>query len=130
MGPYALQAAIAACHARAREPDDTDWAQIASLYAALYQVIPSPVIELNRAVAVGMAEGPAAGLEVLDRLVDVPSLKNYHHLPAVRGDLLVKLGRKAEAGGEFQRAAKLTRNARERELLLERARACSQASGN
>ena len=130
VGPYALQAAIAACHARAREPADTDWAQIASLYAALYRLIPSPVIELNRAVAVGMAEGPAAGLEVVDRLMDEPSLKNYHHLPAVRGDLLVKLGRLEEAGPEFERAAALTRNARERELLLERVRACSAESGN
>jgi predicted RNA polymerase sigma factor len=129
VGPYALQAAIAACHARAREAADTDWAQIASLYAALYQLIPSPVIELNRAVAVGMAEGPAAGLEVVDRLMDEPSLKNYHHLPAVRGDLLVKLGRLEEAGLEFERAAALTRNARERELLLERVRACSGNPG-
>jgi predicted RNA polymerase sigma factor len=130
VGPYALQAAIAVCHARAREASDTDWAQIASLYAALYRLIPSPVIELNRAVAVGMAEGPAAGLEVVDRLIDEPSLKNYHHLPAVRGDLLVKLGRLEEAGPEFERAAALTRNARERELLLERVRACSAESGN
>jgi RNA polymerase sigma-70 factor (ECF subfamily) len=130
VGPYALQAAIAACHARAREAADTDWAQIASLYAALYRLIPSPVIELNRAVAVGMAEGPAAGLEVVDRLMDEPSLKNYHHLPAVRGDLLVKLGRLEEAGLEFERAAALTRNARERELLLERVRACSAESGS
>jgi len=129
-GPYALQAAIAACHARAREAADTDWAQIASLYAALYQLIPSPVIELNRAVAVGMAEGPVAGLELVDRLMDEPSLKNYHHLPAVRGDLLVKLGRLEEAALEFERAAALTRNARERELLLERVRACSGESGN
>ena len=130
VGPYALQAAIAACHARAHEAPDTDWAQIASLYGALYQLIPSPVIELNRAVAVGMAEGPAAGLEVVDGLADEPSLKNYHHLPAVRGDLLVKLGRLEEAGPEFERAAALTRNARERELLLERMRACSAESGN
>ncbi len=130
VGPYALQAAIAACHARAREAADTDWAQIASLYGALYQLIPSPVIELNRAVAVGMAEGPAAGLEVVEGLADEPSLKNYHHLPAVRGDLLVKLGRLEEAGLEFERAAALTRNARERELLLERVRACSAESGN
>jgi RNA polymerase sigma factor (sigma-70 family) len=125
IGPYALQAAIAACHARAREAAETDWAQIASLYAALYQVVPSPVIELNRGVAVGMAEGPAAGLAVVDRLLDEPSLKNYHHLPAVRGDLLVKLGRYEDAAPEFERAAGLTRNARERELLLERMRACS-----
>jgi predicted RNA polymerase sigma factor len=130
LGPYALQAAIAACHARAREAADTDWAQIASLYAALYQLIPSPVIELNRAVAVGMAEGPAAGLEVVDGLANEPSLKNYHHLPAVRGDLLVKLGRLEEAGPEFERAAALTRNARERELLLDRMRDCSAESGN
>lgn len=130
MGPYALQAAIAACHARAREAAHTDWAQIASLYAALWRLIPSPVIELNRGVAVGMAEGPAAGLEVVDRLMNEPSLKNYHHLPAVRGDLLVKLGRLAEARPEFERAAALTRNARERELLLERAGACSAKSRN
>jgi RNA polymerase sigma factor (sigma-70 family) len=130
VGPYALQAAIAACHARAREAAATDWAQIASLYAALYRLVPSPVIELNRAVAIGMAEGPAAGLEVVDRLMDEPSLKNYHHLPAVRGDLLVKLGRLEEAGPEFERAAALTRNARERELLLERVRGCSGESGN
>ncbi|HSE46082.1 MAG TPA: RNA polymerase sigma factor [Gemmatimonadales bacterium] len=130
MGPYALQAAIAACHARAREAAHTDWAQIASLYAALWRLIPSPVIELNRGVAIGMAEGPAAGLEAVDRLMNEPSLKNYHHLPAVRGDLLVKLGRLEEARPEFERAAALTRNARERELLLERMRACSTGAGN
>ncbi|HEY7028226.1 MAG TPA: RNA polymerase sigma factor [Gemmatimonadales bacterium] len=128
MGPYTLQAAIAACHARAREAAATDWDQIASLYASLYRLIPSPVIELNRAVAVGMAEGPAAGLELVDGLMDEPSLKNYHHLPAVRGDLLVKLGRHEEAGAEFERAAALTRNARERELLLERVRASTAES--
>ena len=130
MGPYTLQAAIAACHARAREAAATDWTQIASLYASLYRLIPSPVIELNRAVAVGMAEGPAAGLELVDGLMDEPSLKNYHHLPAVRGDLLVKLGRHEEAGAEFERAAALTRNARERELLLERVRASTAESEN
>jgi predicted RNA polymerase sigma factor len=125
LGPYALQAAIAACHARAREATDTDWRQIASLYGALGRLVPSPVIELNRAVAVGMAEGPAAGLELVEALSEEPSLKNYHHLPTVRGDLLVKLGRLREARSEFELAASLTRNARERELLLERARSCS-----
>jgi RNA polymerase sigma-70 factor, ECF subfamily len=127
-GPYALQAAIAACHARAREAADTDWARIAALYAALWQLQPSPVVELNRAVAVGMAFGPAAGLELVDRLVDEPSLAVYHLLPAVRGDLLAKLGRHAEAKAEFERAASLTRNARERSLLLERAAASARAA--
>ncbi len=122
LGPYALQAAIAACHARARTPEETDWARIAALYDALAQLAPSPVVELNRAVALSMAYGPAAGLELVDALTSEPSLKNYHLLPSVRGDLLAKLGRFDEAGAEFERAATLTRNTREREILLERAR--------
>jgi predicted RNA polymerase sigma factor len=120
-GPYALQAAIAACHARATVPEDTDWSRIATLYDQLARLTPSPVIELNRAVAVGMAHGPAAGLELADRLVSERALEGYHLLPAVRGDLLAKLGRDEEARIEFERAAALTRNARERELLLRRA---------
>lgn len=120
-GPYVLQAAIAACHARARKAEDTDWAQIASNYEALARVMPSPVVELNRAVAVGMAEGPAAGLALADALLSEPSLKNYHLLPSVRGDLLAKLGRHDEARTEFERAAGMTRNERERALLMERA---------
>jgi RNA polymerase sigma factor (sigma-70 family) len=124
LGPYALQAAIAACHARARTGADTDWARIAALYDALAQLMPSPVVELNRAVAVGMAFGPAAGLELVDALVSEPSLKTYHFLPSARGDLLLKLGRSEEARAEFERAASLTHNARERDLLLERAAAC------
>jgi predicted RNA polymerase sigma factor len=123
LGPYTLQAAIAACHARAHTPEETDWARIAALYDALAQLVPSPVVELNRAVALSMAYGPAAGLELVDALTSEPSLKNYHLLPSVRGDLLAKLGRFDEACAEFKRAAALTRNARERELLLERARA-------
>jgi RNA polymerase sigma-70 factor (ECF subfamily) len=123
-GPYALQAAIAACHARARIAADTDWAQIAALYGTLAEVVPSPIIELNRGVAVAMADGPAAGLALIDPLAEDPSLANYHLLPSVRGDLLAKLGRRAEARAEFERAAALTRNARERELLLARAAAC------
>ncbi len=119
-GPYALQAAIAACHARARTGEETDWERIAALYAVLAQVAPSPVVELNRAVAVGMALGPAAGLELVDALRAEPSLKSYHLLPAVRGDLLDKLGRFDEARAEFERAASLTQNVRERTLLLER----------
>ena len=122
LGPYALQAAIAACHARARSADETDWRRIAALYDALAQLTPSPVVELNRAVAVAMAFGPDAGLEIVDALVSEASLKSYHLLPSVRGDLLSKLGRTDEARAEFERAASLTRNARERELLLERAR--------
>jgi RNA polymerase sigma factor (sigma-70 family) len=121
LGPYALQAAIAACHARAHRAEETDWARIASLYDALAQITPSPVVELNRAVAIGMAFGPAAGLDLVDALISEPSLKAYHLLPSVRGDLLSKLGRYDEARLEFRRAASLTRNARERELLLERA---------
>jgi|SRR5262245_25538180 len=125
-GPYTLQAAIAACHARARTAADTDWPRIASLYAELVRRVPSPVVELNRAVAVGMASGPQAGLDLVDRLSGEPTLKGYHLLPSVRGDLLFKLGRLAEARTEFERAAALTRNAKERELLLGRAAACVQ----
>jgi predicted RNA polymerase sigma factor len=125
LGPYALQAAIAACHARAHTAEDTDWARIAALYDALGRLVPSPVVELNRAVAVGMAFGPAAGLELVDALRSDPSLKAYHLLPSVRGDLLAKLHRFDEARTEFERAASLTRNVRERELLLERAAACA-----
>ena len=121
LGPYALQAAIAACHARARTAAETDWARIVALYDTLAQVAPSPVVELNRAVAVAMASGPAAGLELVDGLASEPSLQRYHLLPAVRGDLLVKLGRLSEARAELERAAGLTQNARERELLLARA---------
>src|SRR5256714_7087249 len=128
LGPYALQAAIAACHARARTPEQTDWARIAALYGALAQLMPSPVVELNRAVALSMAFGPAAGLELVDELTSEPSLKSYHLLPSVRADLLAKLGRLDEARPEVERAASLTRNARERELLLERARACAGGS--
>jgi len=124
LGPYALQAAIAACHARAATAEQTDWARIAALYDALAQLAPSPVVELNRAVALSMAFGPAVGLELVDVLVTEPSLKSYHLLPSVRGDLLAKLGRADEARAEFERAASLTRNTRERELLLKRARAC------
>jgi RNA polymerase sigma factor (sigma-70 family) len=124
-GPYALQAAIAACHARARTPAETDWSRIAGLYAELARLVPSPVVELNRAVAVAMAFGPQAGLDLVDALTAEPSLQDYHLLPSVRGDLLFKLGRLAEARPEFERAASLTRNARERALLLERARACA-----
>ena len=123
-GPYLLQAAIAACHARAADPEDTDWARIAGLYAILAQVTPSPVVELNQAVAISMAFGPQRGLEAVDALADDPSLKDYHLLPSVRGDLLFKLGRLAEAREEFEKAAALTRNERERTLLLERAAAC------
>ena len=127
LGPYALQAAIAACHARARTPAETDWARIAALYDALAQLTPSPVVELNRAVAVGMAFGPAAGLELVDALTAEPSLRSYHFLPSARGDLLAKLGRLEEARAEFERAASLTQNARERDLLLGRAAACSRS---
>jgi RNA polymerase sigma-70 factor, ECF subfamily len=122
LGPYRLQAAIAACHARARTPEETDWPRIVALYDALAQLAPSPVVELNRAVAVGLAFGPAAGLELVDALESEPALSSYYLLPSVRGDLLTKLGRFAEARAEFERAASLTRNTRERELLEERAR--------
>ena len=126
-GPYALQAAIAACHARARTPAETDWERIAALYEVLARIAPSPIVELNRAVALAMAFGPAAGLELVDALRSEPLLKTYHLLPAVRGDLLDKLGRFGEARAEFERSASLTRNARERGLLLERAAASSVA---
>jgi RNA polymerase sigma factor (sigma-70 family) len=129
LGPYTLQAAIAACHARARTPEETDWGRIVALYDALAQIAPSPVVELNRAIAVAMAFGPAAGLELLDALASETPLKSYHLLPSVRGDLLTKLGRFDEAREEFERAASLTRNRRERELLLARAAADSQKAG-
>jgi predicted RNA polymerase sigma factor len=125
-GPYLLQAAIAACHAQARTAEETDWRQIAALYAVLVNVTPSPIVELNRAVAVAMAEGPAAGLALADALTNEPSLKHYHLLPSVRGDFLFKLGRHEEARAEFERAAALTRNARERAVLTARAAACSR----
>lgn len=127
-GPYVLQAAIAACHGRARTGDETDWERIAELYGELARLMPSPVVELNRAVAVAMAYGPAIGLQLADALKDEPSLKNYHLLPSVRGDLLAKLGRNDEARVEFERAASLTRNAREREVLLGRAAGCETVS--
>ena len=126
-GPYVLQAAIAACHARARTAEETDWPRIAALYASLAERVPSPVVELNRGVAIAMASGPAAGLAHIEALSDEPLLADYHLLPAVRGDLLAKLGRNAEARAEFERAAALTRNAREREVLLGRAAACARA---
>jgi predicted RNA polymerase sigma factor len=124
-GPYALQAAIAASHARARTADETDWPRIASLYATLMRVAPSPVVELNRAVAVAMAHGPAAGLEIVEHLARDGALDNYHLLPSVRGDLLFKLKRFEDARAEFVRAASITQNARERDLLLRRASECS-----
>ena len=124
-GMYALQAAIAACHARAGTADETDWKRIAALYVSLAALTPSPVVELNRAVAFGMAYGPQSGLDVVDTLVGEPTLRNYHLLPSVRGDLLKKLGRLGEARQEFERAAALTRNARERTLLIARATACA-----
>jgi len=124
-GPYALQAAIAACHARARTGAETDWTRIADLYGALARITPSPIVDLNRAVAISMALGPAAGLELVDQLTGEPSLKTYHLLPSVRGDLLAKLGRSDEARDEFERAATLTRNGRERDLLLRRAADCN-----
>jgi predicted RNA polymerase sigma factor len=127
-GPYALQAAIAACHARANTPQETEWERIVALYDALARLTPSPVVELNRAVARAMAFGPTAGLELVDTLTSEPSLKNYHLLPSVRGDFLAKLGRVDEARVEFERAASLTRNTRERALLLERAAACAAES--
>ena len=127
LGPYALQAAIAACHARARTADETDWARIVGLYAVLAQLMPSPIVELNHAVALGMLSGPAAGLERIDKLASAPALKAYHLLPSVRGEFLRKLGRLEEARAEFERAASLTRNERERKLLLERASACARS---
>ncbi|HEX6615666.1 MAG TPA: RNA polymerase sigma factor [Gemmatimonadales bacterium] len=127
-GPYVLQGAIAACHARARTADETDWPRIVTLYGELVRLTPSPVVELNRAVAVAMASGPAAGLALVDALAGEPSLKSYHLLPGVRGDLLAKLGRHDEARAEFERAAALTRNGRERVLLLRRAATCAAAS--
>jgi predicted RNA polymerase sigma factor len=126
LGPYTLQAAIAACHARARTADETDWTRIVALYDGLAEITRSPVVELNRAVAVGMAFGPAAGLEIADELTAEPALAAYHLLPSVRGDLLEKLGRLDEARAEFERAVSLTQNARERKLLLERAAACAR----
>ncbi|MGD9739149.1 MAG: RNA polymerase sigma factor [Bauldia sp.] len=128
VGPYALQGAIAACHARARIAEDTDWRRIAKLYEALRELTPSPIIDLNRAVAVSMADGPAAGLAIVDRLVDDPMLRAYHLLPAVRGDLLFKLGRMSEAREEFERAASMTRNEREQQVLRDRAAAAVAAS--
>ncbi len=128
-GAYTLQAAIAACHARARTPEETDWARIAALYEALARLMPSPIVELNRAVALSMAFGPATGLELVDTLTSEPSLKTYHLLPSVRGDLLAKLGRYEEARQELERAASLTRNAPEQKLLLERAAACARGVG-
>ncbi|MCE7004011.1 RNA polymerase sigma factor [Kibdelosporangium philippinense] len=125
-GPYTVQAAIAACHARARVAEDTDWAQIAALYATLSDLMGSPIVELNRAVALSMAFGPDIGLQLVDMIADEPSLKNYHLLPSVRGDLLAKLGRYAEAQAEFERAAALTGNERERALLTDRAQACAR----
>src|SRR5207237_6820666 len=125
LGPYGLQAAIAACHARAATPGDTDWPRIVALYDAVAQLAPSPIVELNRAVAVGMAFGPDAGLDLVDALVGEPSLKSYHLLPAVRGDLLRKLGRAQEARAEFERAASLTENLAERTLLTRRAAECA-----
>jgi predicted RNA polymerase sigma factor len=128
LGRYTLQAAIAACHARARAAEETDWTRIVALYDALAELVPSPVVELNRAVAVGMAFGPAAGLELVDEIAGEPALKSYHLLPSVRGDLLAKLGRPAEARHEFERAAAMTENAREKALLLERAASCGVRS--
>jgi predicted RNA polymerase sigma factor len=127
-GPYALQAAIAACHARATSAGETDWQRITALYFALSQLVPSPVVELNRAVAVAMAYGPAAGLALVDTLRGERALENYHLLPSVRGDLLSKLERYGEAREEFERAAAMTRNERERALLLERAADCESKS--
>ncbi|MGD0545206.1 MAG: RNA polymerase sigma factor [Candidatus Acidiferrales bacterium] len=129
-GAYALQAAIAACHARARSPQETEWPRIVAFYEELAQLTPSPIVELNRAVAVAMAYGPAAGLQIIDTLVSEPSLKGYHLLPSVRGDFLFKLSRFAEAQAEFERAVSLTRNAREREFLLDRARTCAERQSN
>jgi RNA polymerase sigma factor (sigma-70 family) len=125
VGPYTLQAAIAACHSRARVPEDTDWVSIVAIYDGLAEIAPSPVVELNRAVAIGMAFGPAQALRVVDTLIDEPALSNYHLLPTVRGDLLEKLGRVADARAEFERALTLTQNSRERSVLLERIASCS-----
>jgi RNA polymerase sigma factor (sigma-70 family) len=130
LGPYTMQAAIAACHARARAAEDTDWERIVALYDGLAQLMPSPVVELNRAVAVGMASGPAAALELVDAISEDPALRAYHLLPTVRGDLLERLGRTAEAGREFQRAAAMTGNARERAVLLARLAACAPGNGS
>jgi RNA polymerase sigma-70 factor, ECF subfamily len=129
LGPYALQAAIAACHARAFRPEDTDWERIVGLYSVLARLTPSPVIELNRAVAVAMASGPQAGLELVDALAGEPSMRGYHLLPSVRGDLLMKLGRPDEARAEFERAAAMTRNKREQDLSAARARTAAAAAG-
>ena len=129
-GPYALQAALAACHARARTAADTDWARIAGLYGALGEVAPSPIVELNRAIALAMLFGPEAGLKLADALKDDPALASYHLLPSVRGDFLTKLGRFEEARAELERAAALTQNARERALLLARAAVCGEAAGS
>jgi predicted RNA polymerase sigma factor len=127
LGPYSLQAAITACHAQARSAAETEWPRIAALYEALSRVAPSPIVELNRAVAISMAFGPAFGLQIMDRLNKEPSLQAYHLLPSVRGDLLAKLRRNAEACAEFERAASMTRNERERALLLNRAEECRSA---
>ena len=124
LGSHTLQAAIAACHARARTGDETDWKKIVALYDALVEITQSPVVELNRAVAVSMAFGPAAGLELVDAIADEPALRTYHLLPSVRGDLLAKLGRSEDARKDFERAAALAQNVRERDLLLARAKAC------
>jgi RNA polymerase sigma factor (sigma-70 family) len=129
LGPYTLQAAIAACHARARVADDTDWERIVALYDGLAQLTPSPVVELNRAVAIGMAFGPEAALELVNALRSEPALRGYHLLPTVRGDLLMKLGRDEEARAEFERAVSLTQNSRERDVLLERMAGCSHLNG-
>jgi predicted RNA polymerase sigma factor len=126
LGPYTLQAAIAACHARARSAEDTDWERIVALYDGLAQLMPSPVVELNRAMAVGMASGPAEALELVEALSGEPALRGYHHLPAVRGHLLEQLGRTDEAAREFQRAAFMTTNERERAVLLQKMAACGQ----
>ncbi|MEJ7733612.1 MAG: DUF6596 domain-containing protein [Polyangiaceae bacterium] len=129
LGPYTLQAAIAACHARARRAEDTDWQRVVALYDALVERTGSPVVELNRAVAVSMAFGPAEGLSLVDELTEEPALRDYHLLPAVRGDLLLKLGRRAEAWAELEKAARMATNARERDLLLARAASCLATSG-
>jgi predicted RNA polymerase sigma factor len=128
LGPYSLQAAISACHALARSAAETDWIRIAALYEALARLTPSPIVELNRAVAISMAFGPAFGLQIIDELNKEPSLKGYHLLPSVRADLLAKLGRYDEARSEFERAASMTRNTRERELLLQRAADCESGT--